>query len=76
MKEQDNNKQLKYTVYEYKDTGSRYLTSYNAHNNIDNLIVVGHAKIMEDAQKLCSETEILNFFHYILSLPDALTTRF
>ena len=56
-------KNYKYTVYEYKDSGARYFTSYKGHDitKNSNIQVVEHCTTPEEAQEICDETEFKNW---------------
>ena len=57
-------KKFKYTVFEHIDRGTRFFTDYCPDDNTKGLKIVDHTETIEQAQKLWTEKENLNYFHF------------
>lgn len=61
-------KEFEYTVYEYKEKGTRFYSSYNPNGETDKLKIIGHCNSDVDARALCDVTRAANFASFFESM--------
>lgn len=63
---------MKYTVFENKETGGRFFSSYTEKDETGWYNIIGHYDTVQDAQAMCAITHETNKKLFLQSLPEEL----